>query len=76
MESPSNRDLVNTLDCIGVDERIHHCIPWEDHALCGVEVKRKSVVDSDWSSKFNCWNCDNYLDEKERSENIPIDPGE
>ncbi len=32
-------DKKHYIDCIGVDELIHECLPWENLTRCGVEIK-------------------------------------
>ena len=46
------------INCIGVDDKLHCCLPWEDKCQCGVKVKSKIVGFHDWVKKFSCYECD------------------
>ena len=48
----------NTLPCIGVDNKKHICISWENVCLCGVKVLHKNPS-IELSSKyyFSCYEC-------------------
>lgn len=44
------------INCIGVDNKIHRCLPWETKTECG--ISNKKVTDSDYSSDLHYW-CSN-----------------
>ncbi|QQG33872.1 hypothetical protein ZPAH1_orf00110 [Aeromonas phage ZPAH1] len=48
----------NLIRCIGVDNKKHRCLPWEDTCLCGVPIKIKNP-DQRQESKymFSCYEC-------------------
>jgi len=45
------------INCIGVDEKLHMCLPWQDITLCGMRVKIKTVKDFDWANRVSCYEC-------------------
>jgi len=47
-----------TIICIGVDEKLHVCLPWMKTTKCGVSVKKKIVKDQDYTKRFWCGDCD------------------
>ena len=49
-------DIEMYIDCIGVDELHHVCLPESDVCKCGVKVKRKKMLRDDWQ-KFCCYQC-------------------
>ena len=58
IEGMSSEEVENlVISCIGVDNIIHVCLPWEDKCYCGIPVKRKRVVDNDRLTLLNCWEC-------------------
>ena len=44
--------------CIGVDGKLHSCLPWEKVTRCGMKVVRKRLKDQDYIEKFCCYECD------------------
>jgi hypothetical protein len=51
------KDIKDAIKCVGVDDRIHYCYPWEDKTLCGVKVKEKTVKKQDYTKRFWCYEC-------------------
>ncbi|AFN39240.1 hypothetical protein F485_gp142 [Aeromonas phage CC2] len=48
----------NLIRCIGVDNKKHRCLPWEDNCLCGVRVKIKNPNEKQESKyEFSCYEC-------------------
>lgn len=45
------------INCIGVDDKLHVCLPWEDKCKCGITVKNKEVKSQDWTTKYSCYEC-------------------
>jgi hypothetical protein len=43
--------------CIGVDDKLHVCFPWEDTAKCGLTIKNKNVKLRDIVSRYSCYEC-------------------
>ena len=46
-----------TIDCIGVDNKKHVCLPSSDKCLCGVTVRRKSLYNKQGARLFSCYEC-------------------
>jgi len=46
------------IPCIGVDNKIHYCLPWDDITICGIKVIKKNVTDIDFGIKYTCYDCD------------------
>jgi hypothetical protein len=44
------------IECIGVDNKQHVCLPESDKCKCGVAVQRKKPLRDDWKL-FSCWEC-------------------
>jgi len=57
MSDANVKDILNKIDCIGVDEKIHICLPWEDKTKCGIKVKMKVVKGPDYAKRFSCYEC-------------------
>jgi len=49
-------DIEMYIDCIGIDELHHVCLPESDVCKCGVKVKRKKMLRDDWK-KYCCYEC-------------------
>lgn len=49
------------IECIGVDNLRHICLPWDTHSPCGVKIKSKKVNSIDKLVHFCCVECD-YMD--------------
>ena len=47
----------HTIPCIGVDEKLHVCLPWENVTKCGIKVQKKTVKSKDWHTKYSCYEC-------------------
>lgn len=62
--------LLNIQDCLGVDDRRHSCVPWEDTALCGVVIKSKKPFSME--ERYDCYRCDAKLDELAEAEDIEL----
>ena len=46
-----------TIDCVGVDRRLHKCYAWSSTTKCGVKVLRKKLLINDISNLFSCYEC-------------------
>lgn len=44
----------NIIECIGVDDKRHVCVAWEDTTLCGVNIKKKG---DDKLHRYSCFYC-------------------
>lgn len=57
----TNSQVQNIADCLGVDGRRHHCVVWEETALCGMKIlsKKENMINT---YKYDCWECDGRLD--------------
>ena len=51
-------DKDHYINCVGVDDKLHICLPWEDKCKCGIKVKSKRVTFQDWGKKYSCYECD------------------
>lgn len=49
------------IGCVGKDENLHICLPWETRAPCGVEITNKKLKDYDYLNRYTCIECD-YMD--------------
>ena len=57
MESKGiHMDESRMIECVGVDDRRHVCLPESDVCECGVKVKRKKLLTNDWRL-FACYPC-------------------
>lgn len=45
------------IDCVGVDNKVHVCLPEADTCKCGVPVKRKKLLRDDLTKLFSCYSC-------------------
>ena len=45
------------ISCIGKDEKVHSCLPWEDNADCGIEVTNKKPTERDITQASSCYAC-------------------
>jgi len=45
------------INCVGIDDKLHICFPWEGKAVCGVKVKTKGVKEPDFVKKYWCYEC-------------------
>lgn len=60
MDSKEKIDKSNLLRCIGVDDKFHVCVSWENKCLCGVPVKIKNPDDKIYNKRkyiFSCYKC-------------------
>lgn len=49
---------LNLISCIGIDEKKHRCISWEDKCLCGVKVLHKNPSpELEMKYMFSCYEC-------------------
>jgi hypothetical protein len=48
------------INCIGVDEKLHVCLPWKKETRCGLKVKTKIVKGQDYTKRFSCYECTYY----------------
>lgn len=53
----NNHNVIDPIECIGVDEKRHLCVPWENKTICGIPIKHKSVTDSEVIKLFCCAEC-------------------
>jgi len=53
MESKEKQEI----NCIGIDNKLHVCLPWENKTKCGLKVKIKIVKDLDYIKRFSCYEC-------------------
>ena len=44
------------IDCVGVDNLQHVCLPWENVCRCGIKVKRKKLLKNDYRL-LSCYEC-------------------
>ena len=47
---------MNVIDCIGVDNKKHKCVSWENQALCGTHIKHKMLKRND-NLRYSCYEC-------------------
>ena len=45
-----------TIECIGVDDKRHVCLPEAETCKCGVAIKRKKLLKHDYKL-FSCYPC-------------------
>ena len=45
------------ITCLGVDDKIHIFLPWENNTKCGVVVKNKKEETIQFHLKFSCYEC-------------------
>lgn len=65
MES-AHVQLLNTIECIGIDDRRHFCTSWSDVTFCGVKIhskKTRMLEYRDDHPHYNCGHCDSAMDE-------------
>lgn len=53
----SNEEVVDHLECVGVDGKMHWCIPWSDKTNCGIAIQRKTLTQVDFNLRFWCISC-------------------
>ena len=53
----NNENVIDPIECIGVDGKIHLTIPWENKTICGIPIKHKSVSDSEIINLYHCADC-------------------
>lgn len=46
-----------SVDCIGVDRKLHVCLPWENVTRCGMKIIKKNITIEDREGKFFCYEC-------------------
>jgi hypothetical protein len=52
----SNEDK-RLIDCVGVDNLRHVCLPWADQCLCGQKIKHnKRFLKNDYH-RYACYEC-------------------
>jgi len=51
----TNEEKEPTIYCVGVDEKIHRCKPYEKKTLCGISIKSKKEQDT--HGRFSCYEC-------------------
>jgi len=52
-----NEELELTIDCIGVDEKLHLCLPSKNVTTCGIKIRSKIVKSKDWATRNSCYEC-------------------
>lgn len=57
MLCPSNTEENKYIRCIGVDDKIHVCLPDATTCKCGVKIKRKKLFKNDNINRFSCYEC-------------------
>ena len=46
------------IDCIGVDGKLHICLPWESKTKCSLSVSSKRVDNKDFNKqRYSCYEC-------------------
>lgn len=65
MCSEVNDNVVDLIECIGVDDKRHWCIPWKNVTMCEIPVVRKKTTDNDIINHYCCSICDAYQDERD-----------
>lgn len=43
------------IDCIGYDNKLHVCLPWENITKCGIKIRSKIIKDR--ARYFSCYEC-------------------
>jgi hypothetical protein len=46
-----------SINCIGIDNKLHTCEPDKDTCKCGIKVKNKKPTKHDFINKFSCYEC-------------------
>jgi len=54
-DSSNKEDFV--INCVGVDDKLHVCLPWDDKTFCGEKIKNKKVKPEDFLLRFSCYEC-------------------
>lgn len=49
-------DEPRMIECVGVDDKLHVCLPESKVCKCGVSVKRKKLLKNDYKL-FSCYTC-------------------
>lgn len=44
------------ITCIGIDDKLHICYPYEEFCKCGVKVKSKKLSKNDYT-RYSCYEC-------------------
>ena len=57
------------ITCVGKDNNIHTCYPWESTCVCGMPIDKKQSKKFNFSNRYWCYECDNALWEQEQEEN-------
>lgn len=65
MCSEVNDTIVDTLECIGIDGKIHRYVPWKDSTICEISIGRKKTSKEDRVHHYYCSICDAYQDERD-----------
>jgi hypothetical protein len=59
----TNEESLNLIDCVGVDNKRHQMISWEDKCLCGMAIKHKrAITNGKMNFDCNCYECDSIND--------------
>jgi len=56
MDDYQSDDKSRAIECIGVDNKQHVCLPESDVCICGIVVKRKKLLRDDWML-YSCYEC-------------------
>lgn len=56
MDDYQSDDKSRAIECIGVDDKQHVCLPESDVCICGIAVKRKKLLRDDWQL-YSCYEC-------------------
>jgi len=53
----NNENVIEPIECIGVDGKIHLTIPWETKTICNIPIKHKTVIYPKNGHLYNCEDC-------------------
>jgi hypothetical protein len=53
----NNENVIDPIEGIGVDGKIHLTVPWENKTICGIPIKHKSVSDFEIINLYHCVEC-------------------
>lgn len=45
------------IDCIGIDQKLHVCLPWKDKTECGIIIIKKKLNSNDYINRYSCYEC-------------------
>jgi hypothetical protein len=45
------------IDCVGIDNKLHVCKPYESKTKCGIPIKKKKLIIKDRVGLYSCYEC-------------------